>query len=320
MKRLIYLFSTFLMLVPGCITLSTGGEVGPLKEQVLKKGDSSAKILIINMEGPIFDGGKTNFLGDQTDVGIVSRVKEELDKAASDKNIRALIIKLNTPGGEVTTCDIIHHEIVEFKKRKPIPVIAEMSDICASGGVYISSAADKIIAHPTTVTGSIGVIAQTVNLKELFDKIGVKGEAIKSGDKKDMGSIFRPMTDKERTLFQEVINIMYERFLTVIMDGRKINEKKLREIADGRIFMAQRSLEYGLIDKIGYSEDTISMAENAANISNAAIVTYTRPGKYVSNYYSEANFNNYGTLNLVNINADFFYNKYGIKVMYMWIP
>ena len=133
---------------------------------------------------------------------------------------------------------------MKFKKETKIPVIVEMGGIAASGGVYLAVTGDRIIANPTTVTGSIGVIAQTFRIKDLMDKVGVSAETIKSGDKKDMGSLFRSMTDEERAIFQDVINNMYERFLSVVLAGRKnLDEKKLRTFADGRIFTAKKALE-----------------------------------------------------------------------------
>lgn len=299
-----------------CISFNLNSGSASLNEAVVRKG-SAQKILLIKVEGAIFDTAKKNMFGGDIEQPITARIKEELSRAESDKSVRAILLKINSPGGGVTTCDIIRDEMVKFKKRTGIPIVAEMGDMAASGGVYISTAADKIIAHPTTVTGSIGVIMQMVDAKDLFDKIGVKSAVIKSGEHKDMGSPFRTLSPEEKALFQEVVGSLYERFLSVIVDGRKgIDAKQLREIADGRVFTSRRALEYGLIDAIGYDDDAIALTERAAGIRNATIVTYAAQGRYISNIYSKGAFENNGTVNLVNIQAPFLEND-GVRFLYM---
>jgi protease-4 len=259
-------------------------------------------------------------MGDILDTSITSRVKEELDLARRDPHVRALLLRIDSPGGSVTPCDIIYNEIMKFKKEKQIPIIVEMGDMTASGGVYIAASADMILAHPTTVTGSIGVIAQFMSAKDLFEKIGIKGETIKSGDKKDMGSPFRSLTEDERALLQEVINSMYERFLSIILEGRRnLDDKHLRAFADGRIFTAKKALEYGLIDAIGYTEDAIALAEKQGYADNATIITYSRPGHYVSNIFSSSAPTG-STINLLNIDSSFLEERFGMRFMYMMQP
>jgi protease-4 len=317
-RRSFFIPASFLFfLLTSCMTFNIGSPPSEIEELTLKKG-SADKILLINIDGAIFNVPQKNAFGMEVEAPITARIKDELTRAEADKSVKAVLLKIDSPGGEVTTCDIIRDEIVKFKHRTGVVVVAEMGDIAASGGVYISTSADKIIAHPTTVTGSIGVIMEMVNAKDLFDKIGVKSEVIKSGEKKDMGSPFRPMSVEEKALFQEVITSLYERFLSVIVDGRKgIDEKKLREIADGRVFVAQRALEYGLIDQIGYDDDAVLLTEKTAKIGGATIVTYSHPGRTTSNIYSKAQISNYGTVNLVNIQMSFLKNAGGASFLYM---
>ncbi len=297
--------------------VNLGGGIWPIREVVIRKGTPD-KILLIKIYGLIFDEPKKNLLGAELTPAITARIKEELICAEKDKSIKAILLKINSPGGSATTCDIIRDELIKFKKRTGIPVIVEMGDMAASGGVYISTAADKIIAQPTTVTGSIGVIMQKFNAKELFEKIGVINESIKSGDKKDASSFFRGYSDEERALFQEVILSLYERFISVIIEGRKgINEKKLREVADGRIFLSQKALEYGLIDKIGYDDDAIELTEQTAGIRGATIVTFSGSGNYTSNIYSKGTFENNGTVNFINIDLSFLEAANGISFLYI---
>jgi protease-4 len=311
----IVLFSSCLFLV-SCISINVGSGKAVMQESVIRQG-SAEKILLIKVDGVILDAPQKNMFGAE-EPPITARIKDELIRAEKDKSVRGILLRINSPGGAVTACDIIRDELVKFRKRTGVPIIAEMGDIAASGGVYISTAADKIIAHPTTVTGSIGVIMQMYNAKDLFEKIGVKSETIKSGDKKDMGSPFRGLSAEERSLFQDVNTSLYERFLSMILDGRKgINEQKLREIADGRIFVAQKALEYGLIDKIGYDDDSIILAEQITGVKNATIITYTSSGRNISNIYSKAALQNSGTINLVNIQASFLDDSHGVSFMYM---
>lgn len=320
MKRLLGCSVVFTFLI-GCITIQTGPKIGPLVEHVVRNGFAETKIAVIHIDGIISDSSKRNFSGEEIEVPLTVRVKEECDIIRNDPKVRALLIRIDSPGGGVTTCDIIYNDIMKLKREKNIPVIVEMVGIAASGGVYISAAGDTIIAQPTTVTGSIGVIAQMVRFKDLLDKVGVQSEVIKSGDKKDMGSPFREMTREEKALYQDVINSMYERFLSVILAGRKnLDEKKLRSFADGRIFTSKTALEYGLIDSIGYTDDAIAAAEKSAGIRNAMVVSYSRPGKYTPNIYSGNAAQSASLLNLFTSNISTLEDSTGCRFMFIMQP
>jgi protease IV len=320
MKRFLAAPVFFIFLI-GCISFQMGPTIGPLEESVVRNGVEKTKIAVIQINGVISDASKTSFSGSEIEVPLTVRIKEECDLIRSDPKVRALLIRIDSPGGGVSTCDIIYNEIMQLKREKKIPVVVEMVGIAASGGVYIAAAGDVIIAQPTTVTGSIGVIAQMVRFKDLLDKVGVQSDVIKSGDKKDMGSPFREMTKEERALFQDVINSMYERFLSVILTGRKkLDEKKLRSFADGRIFTAKTALEYGLIDAIGYTDDAIAAAEKSAGISNAMLVSYSRPGKYTPNIYSSSAAQSASIMNLFSSNMSVFENSTGCRFMYIMQP
>jgi signal peptide peptidase SppA len=154
-------------------------------------------------------------------------------KAEEDDNVKALIVRINSPGGTITSSDLIYREIDTFKSRRKVPVVAVMMDVAASGGYYAALAADTIVALPTTVTGSIGVIMLTVNAQGLMEKIGVAPLAIKSGEMKDAGSPFRPLTTEERAVFQSVIDQMYGRFVTLISRSRRIPEDRVRTSPTG---------------------------------------------------------------------------------------
>lgn len=312
------LLLTFLL--SGCVFISLPG-IEPLAEKTVEgKGDN--KVLLIDISGIIKDEETSGLLGVETRPNLTARIKEELGKAAADSDVKAVVLRINTPGGSVTTSDIIAHEIRKFKQEKKVPVIAELMDTAASGGYYIAASADKIIANPTTVTGSIGVIAFSVNASGLMDKIGLTNQTIKSGDRKDIGSPLRPMTEEDRKILQSVINDMYERFLDQVMEGRKsqgFSREELRKISDGRIFTASQALELKLIDSIGYLDDAVAEARKAAGVKEARTITYAPARSYRNNIYSKIGASAPAGINFINID-DGLTRKFGMDFMYIWMP
>ena len=290
----------------------------PLQEKELF-GEGKDKIVLLDLSGVISDREKAGTL--VTHPSMVAQIKEALDKAAKDANVKAILLRINSPGGTVTASDLLYHEITQFKKVTGKKVVAVIMDIGASGGYYAAVAADTIIAHPTTVTGSIGVIMLNLNVEGLLEKIGVSGQAIKSGEKKDMGSPFRSITDEERQIFQGIIDQMFDRFVTVVAEGRpNLSVEQVRKISDGRIYTAEQALELGLVDQIGYLSDAIEVAKKQAGISKARVVTYHRPGSYSANIYSKFPPNGVGTLNLVNLDLRSFLSVGTPEFMYLWVP
>jgi protease-4 len=178
---------------------------------------------------------------------------------------RATVVRINSPGGTVGASQEIHQGIQNLR-AKGIPVVASLGDVAASGGIYIAVAADKIVANPGTVTGSIGVALKANNLRALYQKIGVESEVIKSGPYKDILSTFRPLTEDERALLQEVIDDTYEQFVKAIATGRNLPEEKIRSFADGRIFTGQKAKEYGLVDELGGFERAVDLAAELGGI------------------------------------------------------
>ncbi|MBI5888563.1 MAG: signal peptide peptidase SppA [Deltaproteobacteria bacterium] len=325
MKRLSSILCLLCLLLTGCVFISLPKEV-PLEEKTLG-GRGADKILVIDLSGIITeDGGRGRWLFGQKP-GRLALLKEELDLAAKDTDIKAVILRINSPGGAVTVCDIMNHEMALFKKKRNLPVIAEFMDIAASGGYYIAAASDKIVAHPTTVTGSIGVIAYNLNASGLLDKIGISDQTIKSGNKKDIGSPLRPMTEEDRRIMQSIIDEMYERFLTVITGGRpelaKLDRAELKKIADGRIYTAEQALKLKLIDRIGYMDDAIELAKEAAGVKEARVIAYSSPRAYKNNIYSMAETLDAGAapqVNLVNIDGSLLSERLGMRFMYLWAP
>jgi len=319
MKRFYLSAVLICFMLTGCVFINLPG-VQPLVEKSIG-GRGADKVLLVDISGVITDEDEKNFLGGETQANITARVREELSLATEDKSIKAVVLRINTPGGAVTTCDIISHEIAAFKKRRNIPVVAELMDVAASGGYYIAVTADKIIAHPMTVTGSIGVVAYNVNASGLMEKLGVADQTIKSGVNKDIGSPLRPMSEAEREILQSVINEMYERFLDRIAEGRPgMKKTELRKAADGRIYTAGQALQLGLIDSIGYLDDAIEAAKEAAHIKDATVVMYASGAAYRNNIYSAMNPKPPASASLVNIDAGFLKHSFGMSFMYLWMP
>jgi len=289
MRTLAALISAALIL-QGCslIDIELQPRIRPLEEETVE-GQGKTKILLMDVSGVLADETGGIVLGSPPPrVPIVARVREELQKASEDESVKALVVRINSPGGTITASDLIYREIDVFKTRRKIPVIAITMDVGASGGYYVALAADTIMALPTTVTGSIGVVMLTVNAQGLMEKIGVAPLAIKSGTMKDAGSPFRPLTDQERTVFQSVIDQMYGRFVSLIARSRKLSEEQVRTFADGRIYTAEQAKALGLVDEIGYMDEVLAAARKAAGVEEARVIMYHRPKEYRANFYSAA--------------------------------
>jgi protease-4 len=281
---------TLLVLMAGCslVSIDLTPRIRPLEEEVVG-GSGDAKILLMDFSGFLSDDLDTGGLSLGTApprVPLLVRVREELEKAAGDRKLRALVLKINSPGGTVTTSDILFRELDDFRRRTRLPVVAVMMDVAASGGYYVALAADTIVAHPTTVTGSIGVIMVTINADGLLQKIGVTAAAIKSGPFKDMGSPLRTLTAEERAIFQSVIDELYGQFVGKVAERRKVSLETAKKLGDGRIYTAQQALADKLVDRIGYMPDALEVARHAAGVSEARIVVYRRPRDYRATYYA----------------------------------
>ncbi len=320
MRRLFIPLFLLFFLLAGCVVVPMPG-VTPLEEKAVY-GKGRDKILLIDISGVLKDKRGRNILGAETERAMTARIREELEMAREDGRIKAVIIRINTPGGHVTTADIIYHEIEQYKKETGVPVVAELMEVAASGGYYIASAADLVVAQPTGITGSIGVVAYKLNAEGLLDKIGISDRTIKSGEMKDMGSPLREMTGEEREVFQSIIDELYERFLTVVYNGRKgrITMDRLREISDGRVYTAKQALELGLVDRTGYMEDAVGAAKELAGLKEASVVTYAAGGEYRNNIYSGARGPAPEVVNLFNIDASMVSGLGGVEFMYLWKP
>ncbi|HOO76976.1 MAG TPA: signal peptide peptidase SppA [bacterium] len=242
----------------------------PRLNEAVVSGSGAAKIALIRVGGIIRDEDES--VGFKTR-NVVSEFSAALRAAAADESVKAVILTVDSPGGGITASDVMYHRLLDFKKSGK-PVVALLGDIAASGGYYIAAPADLIYAHPTSITGSIGVIIQSFNVESLMRKIGVEDVTIKAGEQKDMLSPFRQLTPGEYEELQALVNGMHERFIQVIVQNRGLPEEDVRAAADGRIFDAEEAFQAGLVDEIGYLEDAIAAAEELAGIESSTVVEY----------------------------------------------
>ena len=194
------------------------------------------------------------------------------------EDIKAIVLRIDSPGGAVGPSQEIYREVIKVKKENKV-VVASMGSVAASGGYYIAAAADQIVANPGTITGSIGVIIEFANVQELLDKLGLKGVVIKSGKFKDTGSPLREMGDEERSILQGVVNDIHRQFVAVVAENRKLDINDVKDIADGRIFSGAQAQKARLVDKLGNLEDAVELASNLAGIEGKPHVVYSRSSK-----------------------------------------
>ena len=261
-----------------------------LEEATVESSDSSNKIAVIDVSGMIssYDNGQG--------VSMVSLVKRKLKKAARDEQVKAVILRVDSPGGEVLASDEIAEEVKRFQAKHNKPVIASMGSLAASGGYYVSAPCRWIVAHPLTITGSIGVIMQGFNYRGLMDKVGVKPNTYKSGTHKDMLSGMRSPEEipaEEKAMIQDLVGETYKRFKEVVKDGRETARKMNKmhgfeeesqelatdwdKLADGRVFSGRTAFENGYVDELGGFDTAIKRAKDLVGISDARVVRYRIP-------------------------------------------
>jgi len=217
-------------------------------------------VAIVRVEGPILDSYQT---------------VEELKTFAEDPLVKAIVVRIDSPGGGVAPSQEIYNAVKRVRKEKNKTVIASMGTVAASGGYYIAVATDRILANPGTLTGSIGVIMQLANFQELLEKIGVKNVVVKSGKFKDIGSPFRPMQDEDRKLLQVVMNDVHRQFIDAVAEGRSLDLAEVEQLADGRVFTGLQAKSILLVDDIGDLHDAIKLAGELGGIEGEPRVMET---------------------------------------------
>ena len=221
-------------------------------------GRPAERVGVVEIEGVIAESRQT---------------MEDIVRFKEDPSIKGVILRINSPGGSVGPTQEIFREVIKLKEKKK--VFVSMGSLCASGGYYLAAAGEKVYANPSTITGSIGVIMQSVILEDLLKKIGVKSNTIKAGDLKDAGTPFREMTPDERAYLNEVVKNIHEQFIKDIAAGRNMDLEKARKLADGRIYTGLQAKELGLIDNIGNFYDTVDDLKKALNIKGKPELVYT---------------------------------------------
>jgi protease-4 len=234
------------------------------------------KIAVIDLTGVI------SYEGDDLSnpEGMVGDIKDQLDQAVADKRVKAIIVRIDSPGGEVVASDAIYRALADVRddSNRVVKVIAYIQTVGASGAYYAAMGTDYIVANDLSITGSIGVIMQTFNFHLLMDKIGVQAYTFKSGAMKDLLNPTREPTEAEKKLVQDLIMQVYDKFVGIVSDERKISLDKLKDgLADGRIFSGSQAKAAGLIDEVGYFEDAIDAAKELAKIREAKVVQYSKP-------------------------------------------
>jgi len=230
----------------------------------LKQNYGLGKIAVIHVDGVIIGGrGQTGLLSEH---GGTDSIIRQLHDARDDESVKAIVLRINSPGGSVAATQEVGEEIQKVRAAGKI-IVASMGDIAASGGYWLAVMTDKIYANSTTLTGSIGVYMPYANWQELFQKIGIHQEKIKSGIHKDILSPDRPMTEEERKIIQTIVDQMYDQFVDVVADGRKMDRHMVRQLADGRIYTGIQAKELGLVDDLGNLYDAIDGAAKMAGIT-----------------------------------------------------
>lgn len=264
----------------------------PLQEYTLS-GEQEGKVLVIPIRGIISDAPQKRFI--TTHPSMVQEVVSQLRKAGKDSEVKAILLKIDSPGGSTTASDILYNEIAAFKQKANAKVVVAMMNVAASGGYYIALPADHILAHPTTITGSVGVLFLRPDVSGLMDKIGIGVEVTKTGQNKDMGSPFRKATAEEKQIIKDLIEQLGNRFLDRIAEHRKMDPQQLKKISSARIYLADDALKLGMIDSVGYLNEALSQARKLANLpEDAKVVVYRRTEYPDDNLYNTSTSQNDG--------------------------
>ncbi|MCK4753445.1 MAG: signal peptide peptidase SppA [Planctomycetes bacterium] len=295
-----------LVVVIGIISLFatvifTAGQKDAFTEKVIQSGSRTNKIVVINLEGIIDSKQSLNMYN-------------QLKLARNDEHIKAIIIRTNSPGGTISASDQIYNEILKCRNQANIPVVAFMQGVAASGAYYTSVGCDKIIAEPTAITGSIGVIMGHFVIQELLEeKLGIQPVIIKSGEKKDWPNPFQEITEEQEEYIQKKLIVpFYERFTQIIAHGRdSLTIDDINRLADGSIYNADEALDEKLIDQIGYLDDAIELAKSLAEIEDAQVIEYQRPFSFTSLLDAK-------TKTLLKIDRTTLYELTTPQLLYLW--
>jgi protease-4 len=249
-----------------------GEDEMPRMREVWSSGSGEIKVARIRLEGIIsLDRGTWSRGGE----GSAATALRAIRRATADSDVRAIILEIDSPGGGITDSDVLHHALSAFRESEEgRAVVALMGDMAASGGYYVALAADRILAHPTTLTGSIGVLLQSLNVRELSEKLGIRDITIKSGANKDLLNPLRDLSPEQAAMLQGVVDTLHARFVRLVASSRRLPEEEVRPLADGRVFLAEEARAAGLIDDIGYAADAETVAAELLGDDNLRFIRY----------------------------------------------
>lgn len=259
----------------------------------VKKGDNAIRggtdyVAVIRIDGAIVGGPRNDVLFGASGMTTSEQIMYEMEKARKDSRAKAVLIRINSPGGSTGATQEIAEEMDKIKSAGK-PIIISMGDTCASAGYWIASKGDYIFANPATLTGSIGVYMEYTNVEELMNKLGIHSEKIKSGEHKDIMSMYRPMTPEENQMIQQMVDDIYVQFISTVADGRQMDIEKVKKIADGRILTGKQAMDLGLVDAMGNYYDALSYAGGRAGLDGETIPMkkYTSGSSLREIFYSE---------------------------------
>lgn len=301
--RLLLLYIPLLALLGGCGTpsflITPIAHSSDLNEETVEpgKGWFAPKVAIIEVEGLLANAKSGGLL--QATENSMSLFTQQLDRAEKDPAVKAVVLRVNSPGGTVTASDGMYQLVQRFKQKTGKPVVASIQEVGASGAFYISCAADKIVAQPTSLVGSIGVIFESMEFSGTLDKIGARSWAITSGPLKEMGSPFKPLEPRERVVMEQMVGEYFARFIEIVRINRPVTEEKVAALSDykkpeyagtfsGRVFSGAEAKKRGLIDETGLLMDAIELAKDLAKAKNAEVIMYRRPYGYSGSIYASS--------------------------------
>jgi len=259
------------------------------------KGFSPDKIAIVEVEGLLANARSGGLL--QPTENPLSKFTQAMDQAEKDPKVKAVVLRVNSPGGTVTSSDTMYEIVRRFKEKTHKPVVASAQEIMASGGYYVACGADQIVVQPTSLVGSVGVVFESLTFKGAMDKLGVSAKSIKSGSLKDMGSPFKMLRADEEKVMQQMVDEYFVRFVSLVRERRPITETPAPDLSayakegytgvySGRVFSGQQAVELGLADKTGLLSDAIDLAKQLSKSPDAKTILYTRPYGYGGSIYA----------------------------------
>ncbi len=251
---------------------------------------ASDKVALLDITGVIINADRPGLLVDGRNP--VADLTEQLNRARDDRRVKAVVLRINSPGGGVTASDAMYRELMRFREQTGKPVVAVLMDVAASGGYYVACGTDRIVAYPTSVTGSVGVLIQLVSVKPALDKLGVQAVTLTSGDLKAAGSPLTELTQAQQASLQRLVDQFYERFTAVVRQRPGLaadDHPQMQAVLDGRVVSGTDAVAVGLADELGDVHDAFAAARVLAGSERAKLVRYHRPLQYVASPYSHAN-------------------------------